>query len=171
MHMGPSRLLEIFRLVGQWFFAMVGLKVIERQSGVCPGGLSKLLFEMAVAIGIDGCKSGWFFFRFDGGTATFGVSRTVAEILADETAETRVLIDIPIGLKERGKTERQCDLDARALLSPKRHSSVFPAPCRQALKQDTFEASPPKRIARLRVAACRDRPGGWYRKFAKSTNC
>jgi predicted RNase H-like nuclease len=95
---------------------------------------------MAVAIGVDGCKSGWFFFRFDRGTATFGVAATMAEILTDETAETRVLIDIPIGLKERGKTERQCDLEARALLSPKRHASVFPAPCRQALKQSSFEA-------------------------------
>jgi predicted RNase H-like nuclease len=100
--------------------------------------------EMTVAIGIDGCKGGWFYFRFDEDTATFGVARNVAEILVDETAETRALIDIPIGLKERGKAERQCDLEARALLRPKRHSSVFPAPCRQALKQDTFEASSEK---------------------------
>jgi predicted RNase H-like nuclease len=99
---------------------------------------------MTVAIGIDGCKSGWFYFRFDGGAATFGAAATVAEILADETAETRVLIDIPIGLKERGKTERLCDLEARAMLRPKRQSSVFPAPCRQALKQDSFEASSAK---------------------------
>jgi predicted RNase H-like nuclease len=106
--------------------------------------LDEILSEMTVAIGIDGCKSGWLYFRFDECSATFGVADTVAEILADETGETRALIDIPIGLKERGKTERQCDLEARALLSPKRHSSVFPAPCRQALKQGSFAASSEK---------------------------
>jgi predicted RNase H-like nuclease len=99
---------------------------------------------MTVAIGIDGCKGGWFYFRFERGAAVFGIAKTVSEILADETAETRGLIDIPIGLKERGKTERQCDLDARELLRPKRHSSVFPAPCRQASKQDSYEAASEK---------------------------
>jgi predicted RNase H-like nuclease len=113
-------------------------------SEACFPGVGELLFEMTVAMGVDGCKNGWFYFRFDRGTATFGVAATMAEILTDETAETRVLIDIPIGLKERGKTERQCDLEARALLSPKRHASVFPAPCRQALKQLSFEASSEK---------------------------
>jgi predicted RNase H-like nuclease len=52
-----------------------------------------------------------------------------------------VLIDIPIGLQDDGKTERQCDLDARAMLKPKRHSSVFPVPCRQAVDADTYAAA------------------------------
>jgi predicted RNase H-like nuclease len=99
---------------------------------------------MTIAIGIDGCKGGWFFFRFDGEVGTFGATKTVAGILANVPDDASVLIDIPIGLKERGKTERQCDLDARELLRPKRHASVFPAPCRQALQTDTYEAASDK---------------------------
>ena len=99
---------------------------------------------MTVAIGIDGCKNGWFFFRFDGEVGTFGVTKTVAGILDNLPDDARVLIDIPIVLKERGGTERQCDLDARELLRPKRHSSVFPAPCRQALRAGTYEAASDK---------------------------
>ena len=94
---------------------------------------------MTVAIGIDGCKSGWFYFRFDGAVATFGAVETVDQILVHAPDDAQVLIDIPIGLKERGRTERQCDLDARELLSPLRQSSVFPAPCRQALNAGSYQ--------------------------------
>ena len=82
---------------------------------------------MTVAIGIDGCKGGWFFFRFEDGIGTFGAAASIGEILDVAPADTRALIDIPIRLKERGKTERECDLLAREMLRPKRHSSVFPA--------------------------------------------
>ena len=68
---------------------------------------------MTVAIGIDGCKDGWFFFRFEDGVGTFGVAANIGEMLDDEPPDGRALIDIPIGLKERGKTERDCDLLAR----------------------------------------------------------
>jgi len=96
---------------------------------------------MTVAIGIDGCKDGWFYFRFEDDIGTFGVAATIGEILDAAPADTHALIDIPIGLKERGKTERECDLLARDMLRPKRHSSVFPAPCRQALKQPDYAAA------------------------------
>ncbi len=96
---------------------------------------------MTVAIGIDGCKAGWFFFRFEDGVGTFGVAASVAEILDAAPPHTHALIDIPIGLKERGKTERDCDRLAREMLRPKRHSSVFPAPCRQALREADYAAA------------------------------
>lgn len=99
---------------------------------------------MTVAIGIDSCKRGWFYFRFRDGVGTFGAAEKVADILAGEPSDADVLIDIPIGLKERGKTERQCDLDARAWLRPKRHASVFPVPCRQAVNADTYESAAKK---------------------------
>jgi len=94
---------------------------------------------LSIAIGIDGCKAGWFYFRFDGEAISFGVTKTLAEILADVDDEACVLVDMPIGLLESGKTERQCDLAARAALSPGRSSSVFPAPCRQALAAASYE--------------------------------
>lgn len=99
---------------------------------------------MSIAIGIDGCKGGWFYFRFDDGIWRFGVEETIIDILSDVQGDAHVLIDIPIGLKERGKTERECDLEARELLRPKRHSSVFPVPCRQVLNMDSYESAAKK---------------------------
>lgn len=96
---------------------------------------------MSIAIGIDGCKGGWFYFCFDDGNWTFGAEESIADILSDVPREATVLVDIPIGLKERGKTERACDLEARELLRPRRHSSVFPAPCRQVLSMDDYESA------------------------------
>jgi predicted RNase H-like nuclease len=99
---------------------------------------------MTVAIGIDGCKEGWFWFRFDGDAGRFGAADSIAEILDRAPADARALIDIPVGLKERGKTERDCDLLAREMLRPRRPSSVFPAPCRQALRQRDYAAASDK---------------------------
>lgn len=96
---------------------------------------------MAIAIGIDGCKAGWLYFRFDGEAATFGCVPTLAEILTGITADASVLIDMPIGLLESGRKERECDLAARAMLRPGRTSSVFPAPCRQALAATSYAAA------------------------------
>lgn len=94
---------------------------------------------MSIAIGIDGCKAGWFYFRFDDEAISFGVAKKLADILAYVEGEPCILIDMPIGLLESGKAERQCDLDAREALSPGRASSVFPVPCRQALTASSYE--------------------------------
>lgn len=96
---------------------------------------------MTVAIGIDGCRTGWFWFRFDGGVGRFGVATTIAEIIDPEPPDARALIDIPIGLRERGKSPRECDVLAREMLKPKRHSSVFPAPCRQAVREADYQSA------------------------------
>jgi predicted RNase H-like nuclease len=90
-----------------------------------------------VAIGIDGCASGWMYFRFDGEVGTFGVAETLGEIVSAAPADACALIDMPIGLRARGKSERGCDLAARALLGPRR-ASVFPAPCRPVLTAKTY---------------------------------
>jgi predicted RNase H-like nuclease len=47
-----------------------------------------------------------------------------------------IAIDIPIGLSDDGP--RACDLAARRLLGRPRASSVFPAPCRGALRAATY---------------------------------
>jgi predicted RNase H-like nuclease len=94
---------------------------------------------LSIAIGIDGCKAGWFYFRFDDEAISFGVAKKLADILAYVEGEPCILIDMPIGLLESGKAERQCDLDAREALSPGRASSVFPVPCRQALTASSYE--------------------------------
>lgn len=96
---------------------------------------------MSCAIGIDGCKRGWFWFRRDDERCTFGVAATVSEVLDDTPDDACVLVDIPIGLREKGRTERECDLEARRVLKPKRSSSVFPVPCRQVLRAKDYQTA------------------------------
>ena len=91
-------------------------------------------------IGIDGCRDGWFcvildeydnwYFRVVSNT------RSLVEYIAYADS---ILIDIPIGLLDKGIDERLCDKEGRKLLRPKRSSSVFPAPARQTLQAGSFE--------------------------------
>lgn len=64
--------------------------------------------------------------------------REFAELWEKCRDASLILVDIPIGLKEHGLEERRCDKHARQLLGPQRRSSVFPAPCRQALRATSF---------------------------------
>jgi predicted RNase H-like nuclease len=95
---------------------------------------------MATALGIDGCRDGWFYFRFDDGVGTFGVADSVAELVADLPDDACALIDIPIGLRARGKRERLCDVAARERLGPRR-ASVFAAPLRPALRAKDYASA------------------------------
>lgn len=85
--------------------------------------------------GIDGCRAGWLVAESDHGH----IRVWMTERLADALDADRVVIDIPIGLPDRGS--RRADLEARKLLSPHRHSSVFPSPIRPALSAPTREAA------------------------------
>ncbi len=98
--------------------------------------------QSSVVVGVDGCKAGWFAVRIaasgPGSTAAYF---TAADLWHECRGAALILIDIPIGLRDRGPTERRCDLAARELLGP-RASSVFPAPCREALRaSDPVQAS------------------------------
>ncbi len=95
---------------------------------------------MTTAVGIDGCKSGWFYFRFDDELATFGVVDHLADMLDSLPDDACVLIDMPIGLRARGKRERLCDVEARQRLGPRR-SSVFAAPLRPVLRAKDYTAA------------------------------
>jgi predicted RNase H-like nuclease len=91
-------------------------------------------------LGVDGCKNGWFCVSpGDNGDWSYRVikdAKTLGEYAAHASS---VLIDIPIGLLDKGTEERQCDKEARRLLRPKRSSSVFPAPARQTLQAVSYE--------------------------------
>ena len=50
----------------------------------------------------------------------------------------RIFIDIPIGLVSAPMKYRECDHEARRRLSPRRHSSVFPAPARKTLEATSY---------------------------------
>ncbi|MGH2373976.1 MAG: DUF429 domain-containing protein [bacterium] len=88
--------------------------------------------------GADGCPAGWICVERD--TVT---GEIIAEVLAtteglrDRARHLAVLtVDIPIGLSETGP--RQCDVEARRLLTSVRGSSVFPAPVRAAIDAATY---------------------------------
>ena len=87
-------------------------------------------------MGIDGCKFGWISVRFEQGKVSFKLARSIRDlhfVLENEMT----LIDIPIGLSDH--SERQCDLEARQILKPKRHSSVFLTPVRAAAYAQSYE--------------------------------
>lgn len=93
-------------------------------------------------VGVDGCKAGWV-----GVTLTHGV-RWKVQVFPDIfrlwhrcRGARLILIDVPIGLRNSGFSERQCDKVARKLLGRPRSSSVFPVPCRDAVYADAAKAS------------------------------
>ena len=88
--------------------------------------------------GADGCSGGWICVERDTVTGEiFAEVLTTTEDLRDRARHLAVLtVDIPIGLSETGP--RQCDVEARRLLTSLRGSSVFPAPVRAALEAGTY---------------------------------
>jgi len=71
---------------------------------------------MKTFVGIDGIPGGWVavYLSSDGGQR-FAYAKSAARLLADPY--DRAMIDMPIGLPERGF--RQCDIEARALVGPR----------------------------------------------------
>jgi predicted RNase H-like nuclease len=103
--------------------------------------------------GVDGCPGGWVIATAactPGGPVAVEVSAGLGELVGRlvRGGLAAAAVDLPIGLPARGP--RRCDLEARALLGPRR-STVFPAPVRAALgAADHAEA-----CARSRAAAGR----------------
>ena len=90
-------------------------------------------------IGIDGCRSGWFFVGIDEDSSfQVGVIREISAVQQWLDGATLILVDIPIGLLTTGETERHCDIEARQMIKP-RGSTVLPAPARSAVHKNTFE--------------------------------
>ncbi|HAI82763.1 MAG TPA: DUF429 domain-containing protein [Chitinophagaceae bacterium] len=91
-------------------------------------------------IGVDGCKAGWLAVDFY--KQQFQVASLFSELTENlSTTESKVLVDIPIGLpssNEGFNKDRDCDLKSRSLLQ-RRKSSVFPVPVREALGAGIYE--------------------------------
>ena len=84
-------------------------------------------------VGVDGCRAGWLAIGLETeGNWQVNMFSDVSRLWDYHRQASLILIDIPIGLKTGGKAERRCDPEARKLLGPRR-SSVFPAPCREAI--------------------------------------
>lgn len=101
------------------------------------GGKARL--EPFMFVGVDGCGKGWFtvILKENNGYEV-NLFENVKELYSYYNNAALILIDIPIGLREKGNEERCCDKEARKLLG-KRASSIFPAPCRPAIHADTYE--------------------------------
>lgn len=94
-----------------------------------------------IFIGVDGCKKGWFAVKLtDCVEWETRVFENIDALWAEFHDAAVILIDIPIGLKEFGGEERECDFQARKLLG-KRASSVFRPPCRKAVYSPKEKAS------------------------------
>lgn len=100
---------------------------------------------MVKALGVDGCRQGWFWVSREGDRLCHGVATCINDLLSGLPTDSRVFIDIPIGLLEGGTEGRECDLEARRLLGPGRGSSVFPAPYRPVLAAAGYDEA--KRIS------------------------
>lgn len=91
-------------------------------------------------VGVDGCSAGWLAIALDdNGAMSFSVEPEFG-VVASRFHRGLILVDIPIGLRDEGATERLCDLAARKVLGA-RASSVFPAPCRTALDKPDYPSA------------------------------
>ncbi|WP_159429960.1 DUF429 domain-containing protein [Halarsenatibacter silvermanii] len=90
-------------------------------------------------LGVDGCPGGWLAAgEKDSGEIELDLYKDFVTLWQENSSPELLLIDIPIGLKKSGSTERLCDRAARSFLS-KRSSSVFPVPFRPALKAESWQ--------------------------------
>ena len=90
-------------------------------------------------VGVDGCRAGWLAIGLETeGNWQVNMFSDVSRLWDYHRQASLILIDIPIGLKTGGKAERRCDPVVRKLLGPRR-SSVFPAPCREAIYASSYQ--------------------------------
>ena len=90
-------------------------------------------------VGVDGCRAGWLAIALETeGGWHVNTFPDVSSLWEHHRQASLILIDIPIGLKTGGKAERRCDPVVRKLLGPRR-SSVFPAPCREAIYAGSYQ--------------------------------
>ncbi len=98
------------------------------------------------SLGVDCCRSGWFYFELDGTVYRYGVASTLDTLVRNYPDNTSIFVDIPIGLLEGGPSGRRCDTETRRVLGVRR-SSVFPAPLRSVLDAADYEDAKGRSIA------------------------
>lgn len=98
--------------------------------------------EEAHYIGVDRCTDGWLAVayttdRYDHAAVFEEVGMLWSQY--EESAE-RILVDVPIGLRESGEDPRPPEPLAREVLGPRR-SSVFTPPVREATRKQSYQAA------------------------------
>ena len=90
--------------------------------------------ELSQYLGVDGCLSGWVSSEFyKEKELEIRQFSSIEELWKQYNKAKLILIDIPIGLRDKGSLPRICDIAARKFLSNKRSASIFPVPCRSAV--------------------------------------
>jgi len=87
--------------------------------------------------GIDGCPDGWICVYQDSSQPNGVIKSSIIELIDFLPEDTRIAIDIPIGLTDKGP--RQCDRAARRFLGSPRNASVFSAPIRPVLQAKNYK--------------------------------
>lgn len=88
--------------------------------------------------GVDGCRGGWFYAQVCEQQVSFGTVGLLKDLVESVALESRVFVDIPIGLHDAVGDPRRCDQQARRLLRPLRTSSVFNPPLRAILAMEDY---------------------------------
>jgi predicted RNase H-like nuclease len=100
-----------------------------------------VLEVLAMYYGVDGCSDGWIAVWYDEtGYVDSDTYNHIDELWSiHRSSADRMLIDVPIGLRESSSRKRPCDDQARNKLGQKRASSVFPVPIRPAVHAESYE--------------------------------
>lgn len=94
-----------------------------------------LLNTEGIYIGVDGCKGGWIAAVLDDGELRIEKHNSLEQIVANNPDFDEFLVDMVIGLPGNREHVRP-DTYARKIIK-ERASTIFPAPCRQAVYATT----------------------------------
>lgn len=87
------------------------------------------------SIGIDGCKGGWICASIIGAKLVVNRYPSITDIIDAHLKADSIIIDMPVGLQSNTDHIRP-DTYARQIIR-ERASTIFPAPCRQAIYAET----------------------------------
>ncbi len=90
-------------------------------------------------LGVDACKAGWVGIAVGDGPLGSYFAPLIDDLVREAGPLEVVAIDIPIGLPDTGS--RRADELARAMVGPRRASSVFTTPVRTAIECDEYAAA------------------------------
>ena len=90
-------------------------------------------------VGVDGCRAGWIAVARGEAGLQFRIFQNFPDLVSAFSDAERILVDVPIGLPSPQAPIRPCDQRARQVLGHPRRSSVFPVPCREAVRASTFD--------------------------------
>ena len=99
-----------------------------------------MMYSKKCFVGIDGCKNGWI--SIGNSNCNFKKSIIIfkekfSDLINEYPSNSIFLVDMPLILT-KSKKIRACDIEAKLFLK-KRQSSIFLAPCFQALKAESYE--------------------------------